>query len=392
MRRTVLLAYVAAVPLLLVTAAGALAATATEGPLLAQAGAMGILKVDCNMEGATVLVEGDEVGVTPLMTAVAAGDHDIVVKLDGYSRFTQTVNIPADKKLVVSAEIELIAGTIVLDVQPDGATILLDGTEMGVTPTLSKLEMVDPGKHQVTVRKSGYGEVVEAITLQPRSQITVSVALEATSGVLVVSTVPDGATVFADGEELGTTPLTVADMDIGLHTLRLTSEGHADAFVSADVLLGQQADIEHVFSTEYGALRIIPNPGDALVTVNNYPIGTGRQELSAMAPGVHKVEVTAGAYLDYGQDVLVHAGRTQTVRASLPPTNPAGAAARTPRERTPRVPRVRQIDPDKAKKAAPVVVAIVGAVTTGTVIAIAAATTEGPEPVPPVTDYTFQLP
>jgi len=45
-----------------------------------------------------------------------------------------------------------------------------------------------------------------------------------------------------------------------------------------------------------------------------------------------------------------------------------------------------------AKKKAPVIVAIIGAVATGTVIAIAAATTQGDEPQAQYTDYVFQLP
>jgi hypothetical protein len=377
MRRTQLLACAPAILALL----AALSAHAEPGPLLAQAGPMGILKVECNVEGAEVLVDGNPVGVTPLMTAVAAGDHQLEVRMDGYSRHSQELNVPADKKVLVQTELEYIAGNIIVMAEPAGATVSLDGTEVGTSPAVL-LENVHPGKHTVTIAKAGYRTATENVSLAKGQELTLNVALEATAGLLLVTTVPAGASVYADGGLLGATPLEKADMSIGLHTLRLSTPAYADAFVTVDVVLGDEAAVEHVFSTEIGALKILPDPDDASVTVDSYPVGTGRQKLESIEPGVHKVVVTATDFLDYSEDVLVHKGRTQTVRANLQPTaltdgtSTTGGGIRT----------------GDAKKKAPVIVAIVGAVATGTVIAIAAATTPGDEPQAPYTDYVFQLP
>lgn len=376
MRRTQLLACAPAILALL----AALSAHAEPGPLLAQAGPMGILKVECNVEGAEVLVDGNPVGVTPLMTAIAAGAHQLEIRMDGYSRHSQELNVPADKKVLVQTELEYVAGTILVMAQPAGATVSLDGTERGTTPGVL-LENVDPGKHTITIAKAGYRTATEAVSLAKGQELTLNVALEATAGLLLVTTVPAGASVYADGILLGETPLEKADMQIGLHSLRLTTPAYADAFVSVDVVLGEEAAVEHVFSTEIGSLKILPVPEDAAVTVDSYPVGTGRQKLDAIEPGVHKVVVTATDFLDYNEDVLVHKGRTQTVRANLAPT------ALTDRSGT-----SGGSSAGNAKKKAPVIVAIIGAVATGTVIAIAAATAEGDEPQAPYTDYVFQLP
>ncbi len=355
--------------------------TASAGALVAQA-AMGILKVDCNVPGATVLIDGKEIGVTPLMTAYEAGKYEIVVQMEGYEAYEGDLVIPADKKVVVSAEIELVAGTVVLNVKPEGATVLLDGEEQGTSPGVT-LDLVSPGTHQLTVTKDGYTTFEKEITLSKRQEMTLTITLEPNSGVLVVNSVPDGAAVYASGEALGETPLRKPDMPSGLHSLRLTSDGRADAFLTVDVRLGEETSVNHVFKKDIGGLRVLPNPEDAMVIFDRYPLGKGEQNLDSVEPGVHKLRLTAPRHLDYYEDVLVKDGKTTTVRATLTATGAGGSTG----------PRIRKPTGDgKGKKAAPVIIAIAGAVTAGTVIAIAAANTEGPEPDLPPTDFLFQLP
>jgi len=265
-------------------------------------------------------------------------------------------------------------------VTPHGATVELDGVDIGTTPNV-RLDMLDPGTHHISVRKAGYSTYTQKLALAPRQEITLTIDLPATAGVLRVRSTPTGALVFADGELLGETPLEKPDMPIGLHALRMQADGYADSFVSVDVVLGEEAVVDHVFSTEGGELKIIPSPETASVFVDKYPLGEGRQTVESIAPGVHTITVAATDYLDFDEDVLVHQGRTQTVRASLQPTALTAARNGTARPST-----------GNARKKAPIIVAIVGAVTTGTIIAMAAANTEGAEPDPPVTDYVFQLP
>lgn len=369
----------ALLPLLLATAWSAHGSPdPLGGALLAQAGGMGILKVDCNVEGAAVSLDGNSVGVTPLLAAVAAGEHQLEIASPGYGAHTEILSIPADKKVVVRAQLEWIAAKIMFDVRPDGATVELDGVEVGTTPDVL-LDLVAPGTHRLVVSKSGYEAYSQKLALAPTQEITVTVSLQATAGLLRVTTEPAGASVWSDQALLGMTPLEKPDMPVGLHTLRLTSEGLADKFVSVDIVLGEEAEIDHVFSAEGGSLKIIPTPEDARISVDKYVLGSGRQEIEALEPGVHRVVVTSIDYLDFSEDVLVHQGRTQTVRATLDPTALAAINGNGKK-------------PTGGNKKAPIVVAIVGAVTTGTIIAIAAASADGSEPTLPETDFTFQLP
>ncbi|MCK6573749.1 PEGA domain-containing protein [Myxococcota bacterium] len=66
---------------------------------------MGWLHVDSNIKGATVFIDGKNIGLTPLREPLAypAGRHQIVVDRDGYTRFDQHVSVEKGKVTRVDA-------------------------------------------------------------------------------------------------------------------------------------------------------------------------------------------------------------------------------------------------------------------------------------------------
>jgi len=353
-----------------------LLAVLTPGLGAAQA-SKGILKVDANIQGATVLIDGTEVGVTPLMTAYDAGSYELTVQKLGYEPHVEQLDIQGGKKVKVTAKLERVAGSVKLKVSPAGAFVSLDGVDQGQMPDVS-LDVVAPGAHKLIVTKPGHSTFEKTFTLAKQQEILITVQLEATDGVLTVNTEPAGAAVFADGKELGVSPFTTNEMPSGLHAVRLVLDGYADKIVSVNIAVGAETEIDHTFSTALGGLKVIPEPLDAEVSLDAYPLGTGEQNLEALSPGLHNISLTASDFLDLDQEVLIKEGKSITVRANMTPG-------------TGRLTNGGGIKIDK-KKAAPAIVAIVGAVTTGTIIAIAAATSEGEEPPQPNTDFVFELP
>lgn len=65
------------------------------------------LSLSCDVAGATVLVDGKEVGKTPLSTpiALAPGSHDVKVVKDGFETFSAFISVNAGQTLEVSAKL-----------------------------------------------------------------------------------------------------------------------------------------------------------------------------------------------------------------------------------------------------------------------------------------------
>jgi serine/threonine protein kinase len=165
---------------------------------------------------------------------------------------TRTDPVPA-KPVVPSAKTAVspaAAGRLVVHSTPPGATVVVDGKEVGVTP-LTQRDLT-AGTHLVRVTHGGYISVERhvAITDAKPSQ-SIAIELEranverrptapaapaaapaakpvpgAGRGTLVVESRPAGAEVFMDGKLVGTTPLVLESVPSGEHAVHLDRQGY----------------------------------------------------------------------------------------------------------------------------------------------------------------------
>lgn len=117
----------------------------------------GQLAVSSTPEGAQVQVDGasDPSWVTPFaLTNLQPGQHSIMVSKAGYSTDTRTVNITSGNRTSANIHLAQLMATLVVKSDPPGASIYVDGRDMG-TKTPAQVS-VDKGQHLVLVRMSGY--------------------------------------------------------------------------------------------------------------------------------------------------------------------------------------------------------------------------------------------
>jgi TonB family protein len=128
---------------------------------------LGALHVESQPAGATVSVDGQRRGVTPLdLPELALGRHDVKVDLKGYSPAAQSVELGAETpraelKLTLARAVPAMGVADILST-PLGATVKVDGAVVGRTPLVDfKLK---PGPHRVEMAKDGYEPWSQAVT------------------------------------------------------------------------------------------------------------------------------------------------------------------------------------------------------------------------------------
>jgi hypothetical protein len=136
------------------------------------------LTVSVSVDGATVVVDEREVGESPLAEPVPllSGAHVIEVRMDGYR--------PARRQVVVVAGEERTERFVLLEPprmamvrvesNVEGATLLLDGQEAGVTPWSGVLPQ---GVHEVAVRAPGHETARTGVTLTADEDRVLSLTL-----------------------------------------------------------------------------------------------------------------------------------------------------------------------------------------------------------------------
>jgi hypothetical protein len=145
-------------------------------------------------------------------------------------------------------------------------------------------------------------------TLVAASRISAVAATgAATSGVLVVSSEPSGATVTLDGTVAGTTPLNLTSVSAGDHTVLLSLAGYADQSATITVTAGGTS--RNAYTLSANILTISSTPSGATVTLDGTAEGTTPLSLKAVAAGSHTLVLTLDGYSPYTVTVTVVPGR-----------------------------------------------------------------------------------
>jgi hypothetical protein len=144
----------------------------------------------------------------------------------------------------------LPSGRLVVRSTPAGARVLVDGRSRGRTPLVLRdlpLRVV-----RVTLERDGFKPDERRVALtaaQPTVTIEAKLAAAAppapvaTTGTLAIESRPTGATVFLDGRQVGTTPLSLPDVTPGTYRIRLELAGFNPWVTTADVQAGARARV-----------------------------------------------------------------------------------------------------------------------------------------------------
>ncbi len=159
-------------------------------------------------------------------------------------------------------------GTLLVESEPSGAEVSVDGEARGTTPL--ELGELPFGEHEVKLTLKGYAAESHDVLFSAESptaelQATLS-KRRATTGTANFASMPAGATVFVDGKRAGTTPLNGLRLQPGEHDVSLILEGHERWSGSVRVVAGRRARVQ----TELVAELATPPPPEPVDTAKTY--------------------------------------------------------------------------------------------------------------------------
>ncbi len=203
-------------------------APADVRPPAATAEKTGQLIVLANVNGARISIDGrsDAGWLTPYtLPDLPAGAHTVMISMNGYDNFQQSVTIEGGQATKVEAT--LSTGRAELDVitVPAGVEVLVDGKSYGLSPARA---ILDAGNHTYMVKPADQPPYENSFTIASGQILTKKVTLSGglTTGVVEVRTTPPGAAVLADGSPIsGQTP-TSFRLPVGNHTLVISQSGY----------------------------------------------------------------------------------------------------------------------------------------------------------------------
>lgn len=262
------------------------------------------VSVDSKPAGASVEIDGESVGRTPVTAQVLEGEHNLELSLKGYKPLRTRFSVLAQQpKTLPPVVLRPVDGWLVLTSEPSDAIVSIDGEFKGRTPV--ELELVPGEDHQIRLSKRGHDTVSDTIRLESGGTRELHVRLDARFGEIQIVSRPADAELWVDGESRGPA-LQVIRLSAVPHEIEVRKSGYESFEETVTPKPGFPQVIEVSLRTEEEAReaslsQVIRGPQGQelqLIEPGSFRMGASRREPGRRANETFReIELTRRYYL-----------------------------------------------------------------------------------------------
>ena len=229
-------------------------------------------------------------------------------------------NTGADRAIDVSATISISPSDGVTYSNYTFVTTQLNtGSSETIHFPFSTSSSASTGSRNVTVQIKYYDKGwLDLETFGPYYRTaSISFNLIESHGTISISSAPSSANIYLDGTFKGTTPLTIPNVPIGSHTIKLTKSGYNDVSKTVTVSSGRTTTVSESLNVQTGSIKVTSNPSGANIYLDGTFKGTTPKTISNVPTDSHTIKLTKSGYNDISKTVTVSSSQTTTVSESL---------------------------------------------------------------------------
>ncbi|MEX2382447.1 MAG: PEGA domain-containing protein [Opitutales bacterium] len=208
-------------------------------------------------------------------------------------------------------------GEVFVMTQPSDAVVEVNGNTLGTTPLQNS--SIPTGQVLVTIRKEGYQTEWRSLTLATGERRVLELDLRPVKGLVLINSIPSGATVSLGEVFTGTTPLVLHDLRRGTHRARLVMTGFDDREIefTVDDRIPQAVNVD--MTSNSGTLIVHSTPPGATVFVDGRNEGVTPLSIDRIAQGARDISLQLPGHKPYRRNVVIQAADTSRVDIDLVP-------------------------------------------------------------------------
>ncbi len=247
------------------------------------------------------------------------GAYTVTMTAAGYVSLEQEITIGSADNQEFEFNLEKLPGRITITTrQLVPGEVWVDGELIGETPTDEF--PLKAGSYELRIRAERYLEFIQLLEVEGRD-VRQNVAAELVPGWANVSfsTVPPGATISADGDELGQTPDTV-ELMAGMHELLLYKPGYKEWRQPLTVVANQPEEFANIQLEEADSiLSVASSPTGAAVTVDGRFRGTTPLSVELSKGASYDIRLTKAGYEAANRAIDVDDSKDRSLTIELRP-------------------------------------------------------------------------
>ena len=278
--------------------------------------------------GASIYVDGDYVGISPLReVAIAEGRRRISVQIRDYAPFDTVMMLQkgsAALQLVLRGAHLVALPPVSNEAPPETPVVLAEADRLdpphtdpipeaeSTSPPASAetppVALVEPSPASSVEKEPAAADAVP-VAVEEEESVAADAAPDTPVGELQINSEPPGATVMMAGAEMGVTPLLLAEVETGAQQIRLRHDGYKDFTTTVEVTPAQRSTVNGQLEQRLGTLRILAKPwGDIYIDGDLHQQEAGAWYTTELPPGYHRVRVMHPRLGRWEQVVEVFAG------------------------------------------------------------------------------------
>jgi formylglycine-generating enzyme required for sulfatase activity len=221
--------------------------------------------------------------------------------------------------LAYAAWFVFTAKQVVIEVAPEPDRISIKGALLA--PRFGQYYLLRPGSYVLSAQKQGYHQVGVSFTVSREKGQKLTLVMEKLPGRLAVSAhqrddpslTVEGARVYLDGEEIGTTPMRGTEVKPGLRHLTIRAENYQDLHAELNVLgMGIAQSFDFVLVPGWSEIKVSSVPTGAAVYIDDRNMGKTPLSFELYA-GTYELKITAEGYKPWGSQLEVKPDESQAL-------------------------------------------------------------------------------
>jgi serine/threonine protein kinase len=260
---------------------------------------------------------------------------------------TVTPQFPQESKKHLRARVPakpvILPGQITVTSVPDGAQVQIDGRTDPSWLTPYTITGLKPGQHSIALAKSGFNSESRSVEIASGAKSTVNMHLAQLGAALVISSQPNGASIYIDGKNVGhVTPTHITIGERGTHTILVRKDGYLDESTTLALTPGQTFnyspalramgitdDIKTVGKfgklfgkkggADMGRVGIKTQPKGAQISANHRMVDKLTPVEFLLNPGNYLIDITLPGYKPIHRVINVEEGSRVELNENLQP-------------------------------------------------------------------------
>jgi serine/threonine protein kinase len=237
-----------------------------------------------------ISINGEEKGETPLnIPLIIHREYQLGIEMEGYESINQKITASPDNTNFIFelVKIQPTVGSVKIDTNPSGASILVNGKDTDQTTPAIIDELPFEKEVEISIQKDGYKTYTKTVMINQPSQ-DIHVDLKKRGPTLKINAIPSNATIYLNEKPYGKT---ISDLVKNqTYSLRVESKGYIpdERKVKID---GDQLELDIELSkkdTQTGSISISATPW-ATILIDGKIVGTSPILNLTLGTGKHDV-------------------------------------------------------------------------------------------------------